>query len=411
MTASWLWLYGPAGVGKSATGFALFEHLAESGELVAFVEIDQIGMCMPRPVLARSAAKADNLLGILDNFTAAGAHGVIVSGDIVETMRDVLGRTRKKPVLCRLRATDDITLERLIIRRSVHFAMASADYESHGVPAGDLEVATHPGRVEEVAAEILRRLGPWPPAPNVAHLPPRPAQPAIDASAILVTGPRTVGTSTVAWQVLMDSITSGHCTGYLDLDQLGFLPTGLEDAAPPTTLANVATCWAGFRAQGAERLVLCGHLGGKQLDPIRKLTPSLRVAALTATPDTLIERARRRRRQKDLWLPGDDLFGRDEAYLHEVVGQAATFDSEPADLVVAPTVKSRPTSRRASCRSGPTPWPERSTIPLGRARGTRRRRSDGLRQTRTWNREADDGSGDRPDLRREVHVHCGHAER
>lgn len=335
MTASWVWLYGPAGVGKSATGFALFEQFAEAGELVAFVELDQIGMCMPRPVLERSAAKADNLLGILDNFTAAGAHGVIVSGDIVETMPDLLRRTSTAPVLCRLRASDDITLERLTIRQSVHFATPSAEYESYRVPAGDLDIVTYPGSVDEVASEIRRCLGPWPPAATVVQAPPRPTRPAIDASAVLVTGPRTVGTSVVAWQVLMDSVASGHCTGYLDLAQLGFLPAALEDASLPTTLANVATCWEGFRTRGAERLVLCGHFGGKQLGPIRRLTPSLRVAALTAAPDTLIERARRRRRQKDLWLPGDDLFGRDDTYLDEVVGQAATFDAEPADLVVA----------------------------------------------------------------------------
>ena len=34
------------------------------------------------PVAVRSAAKADNLLGMLDNFAAAGAHGVVVCGDI-----------------------------------------------------------------------------------------------------------------------------------------------------------------------------------------------------------------------------------------------------------------------------------------------------------------------------------------
>ena len=69
MTA-WLWLYGPPGVGKSTTGFELFEQLIERGDRVAFVELDQIGMCLPAPVAARSAAKADNLLGMLDNFAA-----------------------------------------------------------------------------------------------------------------------------------------------------------------------------------------------------------------------------------------------------------------------------------------------------------------------------------------------------
>lgn len=335
MTAPWLWLYGPPGVGKSATGFELFERLSVRGHHVAFVELDQIGMCMPAPVPARAAAKADNLLGMLDNFAAAGATGVIVSGDIVETMGDVIDRAPERPVLCRLRAHDDVTIERLTIRASLHYAMSSSAYEAYDVPVGDLDVTTHPLGVDEVADEIARQLGPWPPASTAAGARSQPARPPInDLSAILVTGPRAVGTSTAAWQVLMASVASGHCTGYLDLDQLGFLSTKLKDASLATKLANVATCWAGFMRQGAERLVLCGHVNGHDLSAVRTLLPPLRVAILTAPPETLLERAARRSRQKDIWLPGDDLFGSDDVYLRDVVNNAATFDSQHADIVI-----------------------------------------------------------------------------
>lgn len=335
MTLAWLWLYGPPGVGKSATGFELFEQLSESGDRVAFVELDQIGMCIPAPVAARSAAKADNLLGMLDNFAAAGADGVIVSGDVVETMRDLITQAPGRPLLCRLRAHDDVTIERLTTRDALQYAMTSSAYESYDVPDGDLDITTHPLDVQGVAAEIARRLGPWPPASTTAEVATRPTPPVVDdSSAILVTGPRAVGTSTVAWQVLMASVASGHCTGYLDLDQLGFLPATLKDASLPTKLANVATCWAGFRDQGAERLVLCGHVDGHELNAVRNLMPSLCVVALTAAPDTLLERAERRSRQKDIWLPGDDLFGRHDAYLRAIVGKAAAFEPHVADVVV-----------------------------------------------------------------------------
>lgn len=335
MTVAWLWLYGPPGVGKSATGFELFDQLAERGHRVAFVELDQIGMCMPAPVGARSAAKADNLLGILDNFAAAGTDGVIVCGDIVETMRDLITRARERPVLCRLRAHDDVTIERLTTRGGVQYAMSSSVYESYDVPAGDLDVTTHPLPVGEVAAEIVRRLGTWPPAPTAPNVPAGLAPPVIDdCSAILVTGPRAVGTSTVAWQVLTASVASGHCTAYLDLEQLGFLPPTLQEQSLASKLANVAACWGGFRDQGAERLVLCGHVDGHELSAVRNVIPSLGVVALTAAPHTLLERAGRRSRQKDIWLAGDDLFGRDDAYLRAVVRQAATFEPEDTDLVV-----------------------------------------------------------------------------
>lgn len=333
--AAWLWLYGPPGVGKSATGFELFAQLTERGDRVAFVEIDQIGMCMPAPTDARCAAKADNLLGMLDNFTAVGVDGVVVSGDIIETMRDVLPRGRERPVLCRLRADDDVTVERLTIRGGLQWKMSTDVYESYGPPVGDLDVITHGLGVGEVAAEIVRRLGAWPLVSAVSDVRAPLAPPMIDASsAILITGPRAVGTSTVGWQVLTASVASGHRTGYLDLDQLGFVPVVLQEAALATKLANVGTCWAGFQDQGAERLVLCGHADSHDLRVIRELIPSIRVAALTAEADTLLERARRRSRHKDVWLPGDDLFGRDDAHLRKVVRQAATFDTEHADVVI-----------------------------------------------------------------------------
>jgi hypothetical protein len=227
-------------------------------------------------------------------------------------------------------------VERLTIRDSVGYAMSSSVYESHDVPAGDLDVTTHPFGVDEVAAEIVRRLGPWPPASKLTEVPAPLGPPAIDASsAILVTGPRAVGTSTVAWQVLMASVASGHCTGYLDVEQLGFVPAALRQARLATKLANVARCWAGFQDQGAGRLVLCGHVDGHELSAVRELMPSLRVVALTATPETLLERARRRSRHKDVWLPGDDLFGRDDTHLDEVVLHCATVEPDHADLAVA----------------------------------------------------------------------------
>jgi len=370
---AWLWLYGPPGVGKSTIGFELFEQLVARGDRVAFVELDQIGMCMPAPVAARSAAKADNLLGMLDNFAAAGADGVIVSGDIVETMSDVVTRVGERPLLCRLRADDDVTVERLRIRGSLQYAMALSVYESYDVPVGDLDVTTHPLGPAEVAAEIVRRLGAWPPVSTVGAAATVPTA-MDDPSAVLVTGPRAVGTSTVAWQVLMESVASGHCTGYLDLEQLGFLPPPLHDASLAATLANVATCWTGFRAQGAERVVLCGHFDSHELRAVRELMPSLRVVALAAAPETLLDRASRRSRQKDIWLPGDDLFGGDDAFLRKVVHTAATFSPDNASTAHGPasatTYRRNATSNtRARCLS--SHWrrpssraPFRSSVPV-----------------------------------------------
>jgi len=336
VTVAWLWLYGPTGVGKSATGFELFERLAARGERVAFVELDQIGMCMPAPGAVRSAAKADNLLAMLDNFEAAGAHGAVVCGDVVETMRDLLGRAPARPVLCRLRATDAVTRERLTIRESLHWAMSAGEYESYDVPVGDLDITTYPLGVREVADEILYQLGPWPPRPSPVTEASPPSAPATieDAPAVLVTGPRAVGTSTAAWQVFMAGVEAGQRTGYLDLDQLGFLAGAQHVSSLATKLANVAACYSGFRAHGAERLVLCGHVNGEEIDAVRTVLRSITVVALTAGPETLRLRALRRRRHKEIWLPGDDLYGSGDDHVRQIVTSATGFDPSQADLVI-----------------------------------------------------------------------------
>lgn len=58
------------------------------------------------------------------------------------------------------------------------------------------------------------------------------------------------------------------------------------------------------------------------------------MVALSATAATLLERAERRSRHPDTWLPGDDLFGRDHTYVREVVREAAAFRAQDADLVI-----------------------------------------------------------------------------
>lgn len=333
MSRSWLWLFGPPGVGKSAAGFRLFQRLAEMGKRVAFIEIDQIGMCMPVTDSARSAAKTANLLGVLDNFAAVGA-AVIVTGDIVETMQEVLDRATTQPVLCRLRADDEVAVERLAGRGGLQYAMSSQVYESFDVPKAGVDVTTH-ASVDDVVDEILRQVGTWPSEVRVAEepLPPEPT-PLRDAEGIMVTGPRAVGASTVAWQVFMESVATGRPTAFLDLDQLGFLSEADQDRLWALALANLTACWTGFRGQGAERLVLCGHVDDRVVVALRGLVSSLRVVALSATFDTLLERARRRRQHRGIELPGDDLFGRTDDHVREVVRTVPPV-LEDADLTVA----------------------------------------------------------------------------
>lgn len=340
MTPPWLWLYGPPGVGKSAIGYEVFTRLARQGSPVAYVELDQIGMCMPAPTSVRSAAKAESLLSILTNVGRAGVEGAVVSGDIAgPVMDDVLRRAPTRPVLCRLRADHDVIVERLTIRQSLQYAEASRTYDQdHVVPAGDISLTTHPLGIADLAGEVLRQVGPWPPTPRrhgagAADLSLAPD----DCSAVLVTGPRAVGKSTVAWQLYMRAVSAGARAGYLDLEQLSFmrLPPSTAPDLARVKVANIAACWAAFRRRGATRLVLCGGVGtAGEMDLYRRLFPSLHVVALTAAYRTILQRARSRARRKDIWLPGDDLFGRSEPELSAIAEQSRGFSTEGADVVV-----------------------------------------------------------------------------
>jgi Mrp family chromosome partitioning ATPase len=339
VSPSWLWLYGPPGVGKSAIGFEVYAQLVAQGRRVAFVELDQIGMCMPAEQVTRSAAKVHNLLAMLHNFALAGVDGVVVSGDIAgPPMDEVLARSPVRPVLCRLRADTEVLVERLTRRESLQYAEASRTYDrDNAVAAGDLDVVTHPHGVADLAAEVLRQLDPWPPPRRERTAATELVVPAAgDAPALLVSGPRAVGKSTVAWHVFMRSVAAGVGAGYLDLEQLGFVqPSPAGVARLELTLANVAAGWKGLSGGGAKRLVLCGLVEGDgDVGRYRDLFPSLHVVALTATYDTLLERARQRGRRKEIWLPGDDLFGRDDSELRAVAEQSASFTGDGADVVL-----------------------------------------------------------------------------
>jgi chloramphenicol 3-O-phosphotransferase len=252
-------------------------------------------------------------------------------------MDDVLRRAPAWPILCRLRAEHEVVVERLALRGSPEFAAASRTYdEDHAVPMGDLTVTTHPHGIAELAREILRQLGPWPPkAQRRLTAKGSPGAAPLDCGAALVAGPRAVGKSTVAWRLYMSSVSAGVRTCYLDLAQLGFVGPPLAPGKQRVELANVAACWDGFRRQGSERLVLCGCVEGLgNLDLYRRLIPSLHVVALTAGYDTILRRASQRTRRKEIWLPGDDLFGRAESDLPPLAEHSAAFTGEGADLVL-----------------------------------------------------------------------------
>ncbi len=76
-----MWLCGPSGVGKTTVAWQIYSVLRQSGVLVGFVDIDQLGICAPEQPddPGRHRMKAQNLNRVIGNFATAGAQCVVVS--------------------------------------------------------------------------------------------------------------------------------------------------------------------------------------------------------------------------------------------------------------------------------------------------------------------------------------------
>lgn len=79
-----LWICGPTGVGKSTVGWQVFSDLEQAGVPVAYVDVDQVGMCYPAPAddAHNQRLKVRGVARVVENFRMAGAHCVIVSGTV-----------------------------------------------------------------------------------------------------------------------------------------------------------------------------------------------------------------------------------------------------------------------------------------------------------------------------------------
>jgi len=116
-----LWLCGPAGVGKSSVGYAIFQLVYRSGVKLAYVDLDQVGLCYPSPAddPHNHRVKAQNLGVVCPTYQAAGARCLIAVG-AVPSREIVMTYAGKVPdadlTLCRLRAGPECLTERVFRR-------------------------------------------------------------------------------------------------------------------------------------------------------------------------------------------------------------------------------------------------------------------------------------------------------
>ena len=256
-----LWLCGPPCAGKSTTAWALYQSLAD-GAAVAYVDIDQVGMCFPpqEDDPDRHQVRARNAGAVLRNFGRAGAQVVIVSGviDPDQVPRYVEQCHGSALTFIRLTASQERLLARNRARGRGEDMVAAVLRDAQALEASTFAaatVSTDALAVEEVARRVLEWVPEWVAA---AHATARedhavgeygPVSDA-DGPVLWLHGAPAVGKSTIGWPS-MEALGEGTAA-FVDLAQLGFLhPTPVDDPEMHRLkAANLAALWDTYRAAG-----------------------------------------------------------------------------------------------------------------------------------------------------------------
>jgi adenylylsulfate kinase-like enzyme len=343
-----LWLFGPPGVGKSVTAWELLNLLSDINEPTAYVDIDQLGMADPE---ARDEGDAHRrktwALAAVGRVQAQrGATTLVVSGvldpDQIEFSRRALADFDL--VLVRL-TVDEVVLKRRMDPRgqcAEDWSAVLADARRHEAAGHGLPVVgTDGGSPLDVARRVLDAARARPSASLSRADEPGPTTAIDPGRAVLITGSRMVGKSTIGWNAFMEARQKGITTAFLDLRQLGF--HGREGGAIDHALQSAATgaLWRVFRARGNQLLLLNGtttDAAQVKLYADHLACTPLTTVRVTATPAELTARARARARGEMALLAGDDIVGATEDYLQQILDDARlTQDSSSADDIVLDT--------------------------------------------------------------------------
>ncbi len=320
-------------------GWALAGRLAGQGEPVAFVDIDQLGMCYPaiEEDPHRWKLKERALVRIADQYAAAGIARLIVSGvAFPEAPPPEHPRIGVRSLW--LDADAEVRRDRLTPRGWE--AAQAADVVRIGTDeAARLEgswerLPTDDLTLDQTVEAILSR---WPPTAGRLTGTPAPtltgdAAPGVADHGrrvdhvLFITGPRCAGASTLGWLIAAAGWQQGHRTGFIDIAQLSFT----WNVEVPTGLANGAALLDTFAGEGCRSHVVVAPLDVEPAS-IRAAFAGMRVSVvrLDATAADLRDRALARTRGEGPLLPGDDLLGASPAAVDALVAAAvAQRDTE-----------------------------------------------------------------------------------
>lgn len=342
-------LAGSPGVGKSAVGWTLVKRLADRGEPVAYVDIDQLGMCYPPPEgdPYRGALKERALARIARCYRQAGVARLVVSG--------VASPDLPPPEAPEASVTSlwlDAAAEVRCVRlgpRGWDAARTNEVVEVGTEEAARLEgswkrLSTDGLTVAETVDAVLTRwtfgaaslVSPSTPAdaPAAGVASNRSAGKGCRVRVLWLTGPRCVGASTVGWLVAADAWRVGRRTGFIDIAQLSFT----RNLTVPVGLTNGVALREVFAAAGTERFVIVAPLEIQPSD-VRAAFPGavLSVVRLDATDDELYHRALARTRGEGPMVAGDDLLGSSAADAEAVIAAAAArqrFEVRPGEIII-----------------------------------------------------------------------------
>lgn len=337
-----VWICGAAGAGKSAAAWGLLEGCAAAGKRVTYVDIDQLGMLYPEvddDPGWHHAYKGEALATVMPGYVAAGARLLIVSG-VIDARTGP--RNQLPPntdlTLCLLSPDPAVLRSRILARgwgedaadeaAAEHALLNAAPFVDCRIDTAELSVAETVARLHEVA-----HADDWAREPQPGEVASRSSM-----DVVLLTGPRAAGSSTVGFGLARDRWRAGRRTGFLDLQQLGFVTRdGRISSESAVALGQLAPMHALMSERGAELLVVSGHLSVPDRALVRAALPRARVTVVRLRADerTLREHVRARADGSDARLAADDLLGADREHRDAVVAAALTeqqvLDAAAAD--------------------------------------------------------------------------------
>lgn len=340
-----LWLFGPPGVGKSVTCWELLKLLSDHDESTSYVDIDQLGMADPEPddEAETHKQKAWALAAVSRVHAQRGATTLLVSGVLDPDQIEFYRRALADFDLALVRLTvDEVALRRRMDARG-HYAEdwseVLADARRHEAARHGLPAVRTDDSPAEVARRVLDAAQALPPASFARADEPTGSTATDVGHAVLITGSRVVGKSTVAWHAFMMARQRKIPTAFVDLRQLGFHGPPGWPTDHALQAAATGALWRVFRARGNQLLLLNGTTD----DPAQAKTYAdqldgtpMTTIRLTAAAAELTARARARSRGDMAPLAGDDIVGADEERLQEIIADAllAQESRSPANELV-----------------------------------------------------------------------------